>query len=80
MIASQACGPEGGPTYARISFGSKIGEPEDEMTTIPKLVALGLAAALGSPGPPHRIDFSTPGSESQRLNQLLDRELHQRDG
>ena len=40
------------------------------MSIIPKLVALGLAAALGSPDPLHRIDFSTPGSESQRLNQL----------
>jgi hypothetical protein len=40
------------------------------MSIIPKLVALGLAAALSSPVPPHRIDFSTPGSESQRLNQL----------
>jgi hypothetical protein len=40
------------------------------MSIIPKLVALGLAAALSSPVPPHRIDFSTPGSDSQRLNQL----------
>jgi hypothetical protein len=41
-----------------------------QMSIIPKLVALGLAAALSSPVPPHRIDFSTPGSDSQRLNQL----------
>ena len=40
------------------------------MSIIPKLVALGLAAALSSPVPPHRIDFSTPGSDNQRLNQL----------
>ena len=40
------------------------------MSITPKLVALGLAAALSSLGPPHRVDFSTPGSESQRLNQL----------
>jgi hypothetical protein len=40
------------------------------MSIIPKLVALGLAAALSSPVPPHRIDFSTPGSDSQRINQL----------
>jgi hypothetical protein len=40
------------------------------MSIIPKLVALGLAAALSSPVPPHRLDFSTPGSESQRINQL----------
>ena len=40
------------------------------MSIIPKLFALGLAAALSSPVPPHRIDFSTPGSDSQRLNQL----------
>ena len=40
------------------------------MSIIPKLVALGLAAALSSPVPLRRIDFSTPGSESQRLNQL----------
>ena len=40
------------------------------MSINPKLVALGLAAALSSPGPPHRVDFSTPGFESQRLNQL----------
>jgi hypothetical protein len=40
------------------------------MSIIPKLVALGLAATLRSPVPLHRIDFSTPGSDSQRLNQL----------
>jgi hypothetical protein len=31
---------------------------------------LGLAATFSSPIPQHRIDFSTPGSDSQRLNQL----------
>ena len=40
------------------------------MSIIPRLVALGLAAALSSPVPQHRIDFSTRGSESQRINQL----------
>jgi hypothetical protein len=40
------------------------------MSIIPKLVTLGLAAAISSPIPQHRIDFSTPGSDSQRLNQL----------
>jgi hypothetical protein len=40
------------------------------MSIVPKLVALGLAAALGSPIRQHQIDYSTPGSDSQRLNQL----------
>jgi hypothetical protein len=40
------------------------------MSFIPKLAMLGLAATLSSPVPPYRIDFSTPGSDSQRLNQL----------
>src|ERR1700692_4930498 len=40
------------------------------MSISPKLVALSLAATISSPVPPHRIDFSTPGSDSQRLNQL----------
>jgi len=40
------------------------------MSIIPRLVALGLAAALSSPIPQHRIDFSMPGTDSQRINQL----------
>jgi hypothetical protein len=40
------------------------------MSIIPKLATLGLAAALCSPIPQHRIDFSMPGSGIQRLNQL----------
>ena len=40
------------------------------MSIILKLVALGLAASLNSPDPPHQIDFSTGTSESQRINQL----------
>src|ERR1039458_2408889 len=40
------------------------------MSIIPKIVTLALAAALSSPIPQHQIDFSTPGSESQRINQL----------
>jgi len=40
------------------------------MSIIPKLAMLGLAATLSSPIPQHQIDFSTPGSESQRINQL----------
>ena len=40
------------------------------MSIIPKLVALGLAAAVGAPIPQHRIDFSTPGLDGQRINQL----------
>jgi hypothetical protein len=40
------------------------------MSIIPKLVLLGLAAALSSPVPQQQIDFSTPGPDSQRINQL----------
>jgi hypothetical protein len=40
------------------------------MSIIPKIVTLALVAALSSPVPQHRIDFSTRGSESQRINQL----------
>jgi hypothetical protein len=40
------------------------------MSIIPKIVTLALAAALSSPVPQHRIDFSTHGSDSQRINQL----------
>ena len=40
------------------------------MSIIPKLVLLGLAAALSSPIPQHQIDFSMPGPDSQRINQL----------
>jgi len=40
-------------------------------TTVPKLVMLGLAAALSSPIHQHRIDFKTPTPEEiQRINQL----------
>jgi hypothetical protein len=40
------------------------------MSIIPKLVTLGLATALSSPIPQHRIDFSAPGPDGQRINQL----------
>ena len=40
------------------------------MSIIPKLVALGLAAALSSPGPEHHIDYSTGRPDSGRINQL----------
>jgi hypothetical protein len=40
------------------------------MSIIPKIVALGLAAALSSPVPQHQIDFSMPGPDGQRINQL----------
>jgi hypothetical protein len=40
------------------------------MSIIPKLVALGLAAVLSSPVPQHQIDFSMPGPDGQRINQL----------
>ena len=40
------------------------------MSIIPKLAMLGLAAALSSPIPQHQIDFSTPGPDNQRINQL----------
>jgi hypothetical protein len=40
------------------------------MSIIPKLVTLGLAAALSSPIRQHQIDYSTGTSDSQRINQL----------
>jgi hypothetical protein len=40
------------------------------MSIIPKLMALGLAAALSSPGPEHHIDYSTGPPDSGRINQL----------
>jgi hypothetical protein len=40
------------------------------MSIIPKLVTLGLAAALSSPIHQHQIDYSTLIPDSQRINQL----------
>jgi hypothetical protein len=40
------------------------------MTIIPKLLALSLATALSSTDPPRQIDFSMPGLDTQRINQL----------
>ena len=40
------------------------------MSIISKLVTLGLATALSSTGPPRQIDFSMPGPDGQRINQL----------
>jgi hypothetical protein len=40
------------------------------MSIIPNLVTLGLAAALSSTVPQHRIDFSVPGPDGLRLNQI----------
>jgi hypothetical protein len=40
------------------------------MSIISKLVTLGLATALSSTGPPRQIDFSMPGRDGQRINQL----------
>jgi hypothetical protein len=40
------------------------------MSIISKLVTLGLATALRSTGPPRQIDFSMPGPDGQRINQL----------
>jgi hypothetical protein len=40
------------------------------MTTIPNLVTLGLTAVLSSTVPQNQIDFSMPGSDGQRLNQI----------
>jgi hypothetical protein len=42
----------------------------EQMSIIPKLVALGLAAALSSPVPQHHIDYSTGPPDSGRINQL----------
>src|ERR1700692_4417970 len=40
------------------------------MSIIPKLLALGLATALSSTGPPSQVDFSMPGPDNQRITQL----------
>jgi hypothetical protein len=40
------------------------------MSIVPKLVALGLAAALGSPIRQHQIDYSTGTPDSRRIGQL----------
>jgi hypothetical protein len=40
------------------------------MSIIPKLVTLGLAAALSSPIRQLQIDYSTPSPDSQGINQL----------
>jgi hypothetical protein len=40
------------------------------MSIIQNLVMLGLSAALSSTVPQHKIDFSMPAPDSQRLNQL----------
>ena len=40
------------------------------MSIVSKLVTLGLATALSSTGPPRQIDFSMPGPDGQRINQL----------
>ena len=40
------------------------------MSIISKLVTLGRATALSSTGPPRQIDFSMPGPDGQRINQL----------
>jgi hypothetical protein len=40
------------------------------MSLIPKLVTLSLATALSSTCPQRQIDFSTPGPDGQRINQL----------
>jgi hypothetical protein len=36
----------------------------------PKLLWLGLAAVLSAPAPQRQIDFSMPGPDGQRINQL----------
>jgi hypothetical protein len=38
--------------------------------TITKLLALSLATALSSTNPQRQIDFSMPGLDTQRINQL----------
>jgi hypothetical protein len=40
------------------------------MGIIPNLMTLGLAAALSSTVPQQQIDFSMPGPDGQRLNQI----------
>jgi hypothetical protein len=64
----------GGRLAARI--GTQRGDGIEQLEPVPDcgdaklLQGLGLAAVLSSPVPLHRIDFSMPGSDSQRLNQL----------
>jgi hypothetical protein len=41
-----------------------------QMSIIPKVLTLGLVAVLSSPVPQHQIDFSMPGPDGQRINQL----------
>jgi hypothetical protein len=43
---------------------------EDQMSVIPKLVALGLAATLSSPIQQRQIDYNTGVPDAQRINQL----------
>jgi hypothetical protein len=45
-------------------------EDKRKMSIIPNLVGLGLVAALSSTVPQHQIDFSMPGHDGQRLNQI----------
>ncbi len=40
------------------------------MSIVPKIAMLGLVATLSSPVPRHQTDFSVPGPDSQRINQL----------
>ena len=40
------------------------------MSVIPRLEILALVATLSSPIPQHQTDFSVPGRDSQRINQL----------
>jgi hypothetical protein len=40
------------------------------VSIIPKLVLLGLTVALSSPVLQHQVDFSMPGPDGQRINQL----------
>jgi hypothetical protein len=69
-------GSPGGPaanvalTYARVSLGQRSDPLEDRMSIIPRIVALGLAAVLGSPIHQHQIDYGTGAPDSQRINQL----------
>jgi hypothetical protein len=43
---------------------------EAKHMTITKLLALSLATALSSTNPQRQIDFSMPGLDTQRINQL----------
>ena len=49
---------------------SSIPLEDKAMSIIPKLLTLGLAAALSSTGPQRQIDFNMPGPDGQRINQL----------